>query len=75
MAKIDRLKEEIGWLKVVFSLLVAIDVSIIGWTIHNFFKVNLVLLIVVLLLVVVITVSIIIVNRSAFKRMCKIGEL
>jgi len=31
MAKIDRLKEEIGWLKLVFGLLVAIDVSLVGW--------------------------------------------
>jgi hypothetical protein len=28
-ARIDRLKEEIGWLKVVFGVLVAIDVSLL----------------------------------------------
>jgi len=27
----DKIKEEIGWLKVVFGLLVAIGVSLIGW--------------------------------------------
>jgi len=31
MAKIDRLKEEIGWLKLVFGILVAIDASLVGW--------------------------------------------
>ncbi|KPA18758.1 Transposase, IS801/IS1294, partial [Candidatus Magnetomorum sp. HK-1] len=28
MAKLDRLKEEIGWLKVIFSILIAIDISL-----------------------------------------------
>jgi hypothetical protein len=36
MAKIDRLKEEVGWLKVVFGVLVAIDVSVLGWLAQNY---------------------------------------
>ncbi len=31
MAKIDKVKEQVGWLKVVFGLLVAITTSLIGW--------------------------------------------
>ena len=30
MSKVDNLKEEIGWLKVVFAILVAIDISLVG---------------------------------------------
>ena len=30
MSKVDKLKKEIGWLKVVFSILVAIDISLVG---------------------------------------------
>ena len=36
MAKLDRLKEEIGWLKVVFGILVAIDASQVGWLAQNY---------------------------------------
>ena len=38
MSKIDRLKEEIGWLKVVFGILVAIDISLIAWMAQNYDK-------------------------------------
>ena len=38
MAKIDRLKEEIGWLKVMFAVLVAIDASLVGWLAQNYAK-------------------------------------
>ena len=36
MAKIDRLKEEIGWLKLVFGIFVAVDVSLVGWLVQNY---------------------------------------
>ena len=36
MAKIDRLKEEIGWLKVVFAALLAIGASLVGWLAQNY---------------------------------------
>ena len=35
MAKIDKLKENIGYLKLVFSILIAIDVSLIAWMYKN----------------------------------------
>ena len=36
MARIDRLKEEVGWLKVVFGVLVALDASLLGWLAQNY---------------------------------------
>jgi len=36
MAKVDRLKEEIGWLKIVFGLLIAIDASLLGWLAQHY---------------------------------------
>jgi len=75
MGQIDKVKEEIGWLKVVFSLLVAIDISIIGWTFTNFSKTNKILLFLALFLVSLITLAIVIVNRSAYLKIDKLGEL
>jgi len=31
MSKAERLKEEIGWLKVVFAVCVALDASLVAW--------------------------------------------
>ncbi|MDQ7068924.1 MAG: hypothetical protein Q9M40_13695 [Sulfurimonas sp.] len=31
MAKIDEIKESIGYLKVVFSIMIAVDVSLVAW--------------------------------------------
>ena len=31
VSKADRIKEALGWLKVVFAALVAVDVSLIAW--------------------------------------------
>ena len=30
MAKIDKLKEEIGWLKIIFAILIATDISLVA---------------------------------------------
>ena len=75
MGQIDQVKEEIGWLKVVFSLLVAIDVSIIGWTFTNYLKTNNILLFLAWVLVALVTLAIVIVNRSAYLKIEKLGDL
>ncbi len=36
MSKADRLKEEIGWLKLVFGALIAVDVSLVAWLAQNY---------------------------------------
>ncbi|BCD61830.1 hypothetical protein NitYY0826_C0693 [Nitratiruptor sp. YY08-26] len=35
MARIDKIKEFIGYLKVILGILVAIDISIIAWLFKN----------------------------------------
>ena len=46
MARIDKLKEEIGWLKIVFAILIATDISLVAWGIQNYGKTSLSLLII-----------------------------
>ena len=41
MGRTDKLKEEIGWLKVIFAISIATDISLIAWLIENFGKANL----------------------------------
>ena len=38
MAYIDKVKEEIGWLKVVFAILLAADISLVAWGVQNYGK-------------------------------------
>jgi len=61
MAKIDKLKENIGYLKLVFSILIAIDVSLIAWIYKNI-DIGL-KLIIPFIIVVIVTFAIVIVNK------------
>ena len=40
MAYIDKLKEEIGWLKVIFAISIATEISLIAWLVQTYGKVN-----------------------------------
>ena len=35
MAHLDKVKEEIGWLKVIFAILIAADISLVAWLAQN----------------------------------------
>ena len=75
MSKIDKIKEEIGWLKVLFTLLIAINVSLIGWLVQNFENANNILLIVALTIIVIVTLAIALTNRKAYKKIDELGDL
>lgn len=72
MSKLDRIREEIGWLKLVFGVLVAIDVSLAGWLFQNYTGAAGVLLILGLVAMFILTGAIMWINRRAYRR---IGEL
>ena len=68
MSKADSLKEAIGWLKVVFGLLVAIDISLIAWLAQNYGKAPTALLIMAWAATMAATVGIISVCSAAYSR-------
>ena len=75
MARIDKLKEEIGWLKVIFAILIATDISLIAWLVQNYGKVNPVLLKVGLAMAFLVTLVIIWINNVAYRKIDKLEEL
>jgi len=75
MAKIDELKEEIGWLKVIFSILTAIDISLLGWLAQNTESTTLLLQITAILFIIAVTIGIIVVNKKAYKKMRELKDL
>ena len=75
MSKADKLKEEIGWLKVVFAILVAIDISLVGWLAQNYAHAPTLLQVVCSVAVVVITGGVVWVNRVAYRKIDELEEL
>ena len=74
MAKIDKIKEEISFLKMIFGILVAIDISIIGWLFshqsHN--TANTILAIVAIFSA---TIGIVAVNKKILQKIDQLEEL
>lgn len=75
MAKADRVKEEIGWLKVIFGLLVATDISLLAWLAENFNSAGRFQVFIGLAAVAVVTVAVVWVNRTAYSRMERLEDL
>ena len=75
MSRVDRIKEEIGWLKLVFGVLVVVDVSLLGWLAQNYASANSILLVAGLLATIVLTGAIVWVNRAAYRRIEELEEL
>lgn len=74
MPKIDRIKEELSWLKIVFSVFIAIDVSLVAWLARNYDKTSGVLIIFGFIAVVVFTSVVVWVNRAAMRRFKELEE-
>jgi len=68
MSKTDRIKAELGWLKIVFAIFVATDVSLMAWLAQNYNGLSLVLMVSGFLGVVFVTSVVVWVNQAAIKR-------
>ena len=75
MSEIDKIKEEIGWLKIAFGLSVVTDISLIGWTAQNLFEVPALLLSAAIIMALLITWGIVVINRNAYRKFDKLGDL
>jgi len=75
MSKADGIKEELGWLKVVFGVLVAVDVSLVAWVAQNFASPNRVLVWGAIFAVAVVTAGVVWINRLAYRRIRELEQL
>jgi 4-hydroxybenzoate polyprenyltransferase len=75
MARIDKIKEEIGWLKVIFGILIVTDISLIAWLVENFGKVKMSLLIVGLIGAFLVTFTIVWIDNTAHRKIDELEEL
>ena len=74
MARIDRLKEEIGWLKVPFGVLIVVDASLLGWLAQSYADANPILLFAGGGATAAIAGAVFWMNRVAYKRMKSFEE-
>ncbi len=74
MAVKDRIKEEIGWLKVAFAIFAAIDISLIGWLAQNFQSASSNIAVATFITIFMVTSVLIWVNRAAFKRFIQLEK-
>jgi len=75
VSKLDRIKEELGWLKVVLAASIAIDVSLIAWLAQNFETASSTLLTLALIGVLAASAGIIVVSHAAYKRIVQLENL
>lgn len=72
MSKAERLKEEIGWLKVVFAVCVALDASLVAWLAQNYATAEPVLVTTGCIASILLALLVVFVNRRAY---CRFKEL
>lgn len=75
MARIDRNREELGWLKIVFAVLAAIDVSLVGWLAQNYGKASWVLVLAAVVGTATVSYAIARVNLIAYNRIEELEDL
>ena len=72
--RIDKLREEIGWLKVVFAISLATDISLVAWVIQNYKGIG-ILAVFGMLGVFLLGLVIIWINRIAYRKIHELEDL
>ena len=75
MSKIDKLKEEIGWLKTIFGILAVTDISLLAWLAQNYNDTNLLLTFCCGIAGIILTVIIAWINRVAYQKIDELEDL
>ena len=75
MAKIDRVKEFINYLKVLLIFLLVTDVGLIGWLVNNYNSSELVLVYADIVVIFIIFIVSILINKKIIKDIKSLEEL
>lgn len=74
MSEAEKIKEQIGWLKVIFGILSAVVVSLMGWLATNYNSAGNITLILATILIVLLSFAIMFINKKAFEKLT-MGDL
>lgn len=75
MARVDRLKEEIGWLKLVLGALIAIDATLLGWLAQHFGTAGSLLAVAASMAARVVGLAIALISRLAYARIKELEDV
>ena len=75
MSEIDEIKEFIGYLKVIFALVLATTIGLISWLVQNYQSADKLLLYADVLLVMVLVITLILINRKILSDIKRLKEL
>ena len=74
MPKVERIKEEVGWLKVVFAVTVAVDASLVAWLAQNYDRASPVIVATGFVAALVLAFVVVYVNRLAYRRLKELED-
>ena len=75
MSEIDEIKEFIGYLKVVFALVLATTIGLISWLVQNYQSAENLLLYADIALILVLVITLILINRKILSDIKRLKEL
>ena len=75
MGKLDKEKEEIGWIKFWIGVSVASIMGLISWFVNHYADANNIILIMDLLATVVLAIFIVVLNRTALRKIKELEAL
>ena len=75
MSKNEKIKEQIGWLKVVFGLLFATDISLVAYLFNNIEILSTLKIFIVFISLISVTIGIFFTNKKAMKQIDSLEEL
>jgi len=75
MPKIDKVKEQIGWLKVIFGMLFATDISLIGYLFNKVAILSFLQIMIILIGLLLVTLAIVYVNKKAMLKIDSLEDL
>ena len=74
-AEVDEIKEFIGYLKVVFALILVTTIGLIGWLVQNYKTAEEILIYADILLILILVITLIIINRKILSDIKKLKDL
>jgi len=75
LSEVDEIKEFIGYLKVVFALVLATTIGLMSWLVQNYQSAERLLLYSDVVLIVVLVITLILINRKILSDIKRLKEL
>jgi hypothetical protein len=75
MSDIDEVKEFIGYLKVIFALVLATTIGLIGWLVQNYRSAEQILIYADVLLILILVTTLIVINRKIVSDIKRLKDL